>query len=237
MNSITWHWSPVLVVALIATGCRSTNSFFMTRFDSDQLAASSNGHLGIHDNAKPFKGVPITLKVPTHVDITVRETIYLDIKTLDPVITERRSLNAIATTVYSDKLFSVDPKRAAAGQTDYTLDMNDKHPEKDQRQYFKSVAQKITDDTIKDVTKALDSILPLLAPKKAPGASSFADEPIVTGEILEVYRDVAWRRFDISSPDFEEQVRLFVEEHMNSCHSCCLPGSELVAPACPALPQ
>jgi hypothetical protein len=226
MNLLLKRCLPAILLVIFATGCRSTNSFFMRRFDSDQLAGSSNGKLGIHDNAKPFKGVPITLKVPTHVDITIQETIFLDYNTLDPIVTERRNLKAAAATVYSDKLFSVDPKRAAAGQTEYTFDMNNEHEDVMQRQYFKSISQKITDQTIQDVTAALNSILPLLAPKTAPGAS-FADAPTVSGGLLSVDRDVAWKRFDIDSPDFEEQVRAFVDEQMNSCHSCCLTGTEL----------
>lgn len=236
MNLLFRRCTPALLAVLLATGCRSTNSFFMRRFDSDQLAGSSNGKLGVHDNAKPFKGVPITLKVPTHVDIKIQETIFLDYNTLDPVVTERRNLKAVAETVYSDKLFSVDPKRAAAGQTEYTFDMNNEHEDVMQRQYFKSIKQKITDETIKDVTAALNDILPLLAPPAGP-AASFADAPTVSGGLLSVDRDVAWKRFDVNSPDFEEQVRAFVEEQMNSCHSCCMTGTEVVASAVQPLDQ
>ena len=218
MRSCLWRWMPVVAASLFLTGCKSTTSFFMQRFDSDQLAGSSNGELGVHENAKPFKGIPVTLKVPTHVDIIIQETIFLDSNSLEPVTTSKRNLKAEARTVYSDKLFSVDPKRAAAGQSDYEMDMNDAHKDPRQRQYFKSLNQKVTDETIKDITAALNDILPLLA---APsGARSLTSTPTESNGLVSIDRDVAWKRFDVSSPDFEIQVRTFVDEQLNSCHTC-----------------
>jgi hypothetical protein len=210
---------PVLSAGLFLTGCKSTSSFFMQRFDSDRLAGSSNGELGVHDNAKPFKGIPITLKVPTHVDIFIQETIYLDANTLEPVPTSKRNLKAKANPVCSDKLFSVDPKRAAAGLSEYEIDMNNEHTDSRQRQYFKALNQKVTDETIKDITSALNTLLPGV-PSNPDGGKAIVHEPVINSGLLSMDRDVAWKRFDISSPDFEIQVKAFVDEQLNSCHTC-----------------
>jgi hypothetical protein len=198
--------------AFLSLGCRSTSSTFMNRYDNDRVGGISNGQRGCHENAKPFKGIPVTMKVPTHVDVTVFETIYLDPTTFKPIPTERRNLSATADTVVSDKIFAVDPKKAAAGETKYSFAMKDG--------YYTQVKQKVTDETIKDINAALVDLLPLLSPKPAPKIlTQNAMGPSTQPETKE--RVVAWKRFDINSVDFEDQVKQFVDLHINNCNSCC----------------
>jgi len=184
----------------------------MNRYDNDRIGGVSNGERGIHENAKPFKGIPVTMKVPTHLDVKVIETIYLDPATYKPVPTERRNLSAEAVTVVSDKIFAVDPKKAAAGETNYSFAMKDG--------YYTQVKQMVNDETIKDVNAALVNLLPLLAPKPAP-KSLTKFEMGSPGEPETKTRVVAWKRFDINSVDFEDQVKQFVDHHINNCDSCC----------------
>ena len=198
---------------MLSPGCRSTSSTFMNRYDNDRIAGNSNGERGLHENAKPFKGIPVTMKVPTHLDVTVFETIYLDPVSLKTVPTERRNLSAKADTVFSDKVFAVDPKKAAAGDTNYSFTMVDG--------YYTQVKTHVDDKTIKDINGALEKLLPLLAAKPAPKALSRFGESGSTTAPEEKTRVVAWKRFDLNSVDFEDQVTQFVEHHINNCNSCC----------------
>jgi hypothetical protein len=213
----------ISIVALnaICVGCKSTTSFFMSRHDNDRLAGNSNGHLGAHENAKPFKGIPVTMKIPTHVDVSVFETIYLN-DNLSTIPTGRRNLRAAADVVYSDKIFAVDPKRAAAGNSNYTFQMNSAHTDPLQRQYFKQIKQHVEDETIRDINAALTGLLPLISKKAASPASGLQPEGNGTlSPPASKDRVVAWKRFDVNSPDFEEQVKVFVEHHINNCDACC----------------
>jgi hypothetical protein len=223
------RYCPVPILVLVAapafSGCVSSTSYFMHRFDSDAMTANANGRLGVHHDAKPFKGIPVTLKVPTHVDISIRETILMDRTTLEAVPTVRRNLKASSEPVYSDKIFSVDPIRAAAGSTNYTITMRDQGADPRDKQYFKSITKKIQDETIKDTNAALNKILPLLTPKASAALEIYGDGPSADDDLISYERHVAWKRFDINSPDFEHQVQLFVEHHLNACNSCCTAAS------------
>ena len=105
--------------------------------------------------------------------------------------------------------------------TDYKLEMNSEGLAED-RQYFKSIKQDVVDSTIKDVEAVLADLLPKLITKQ----SSPIEKSFVTnqGEFLCIERHVAWKRFDIGASDFQEQVRAFVEHHLNNCNSCGEPG-------------
>lgn len=209
---------------LCATGCRSISSTFVQRMDDDRLVGNSNGNTGLHENAKPFKGIPVTIPVLTHVDISISEEIFLEKETLNPVpmLGERRNLMAKATPVYSDKIFAVDPKKAASGQSEYTLQMQEGS------QYFKKIDQDITDTTIKDINTALSGILPKLLPKTASTpASKLSLENAIDKQthFYSVKHHVAWKRFDVSAIDFQDQIALFVNQHLNDCNSCGNSGA------------
>ncbi len=210
---------------LCASGCRSISSTFVQRMDDDRLVGNSNGNTCLHDNAKPFKGIPVSIPVLTHVDIVISEEIFLDKETLVPVQTNRRNLMAEAKPIKSDKIFAVDPKKAASGQSEYTLLMQ----EGEGNQFFKRIDQDIADTTIKDINAALGQILPQLLPKPVPtpstkfGLDSNANQS--QADFLPVTRHVAWKRFDVSAPDFQDQIATFVNRHLNDCNSCLESGA------------
>ena len=198
---------------MLSPGCRSTSSTFMNRYDNDRVAGNSNGERGLHENAKPFKGVPVTMRVPTHLVGTVIETIYLDPVSLKTIQTERRNLSATAVTVFSDKVFAVDPKKAAAGVTNYSFTM--------ENGYYKQITTYVNDKTIKDISSALNTLFPVPTPKPDPKELSSLGENGLPTTPEEKTRVVAWKRFDINSVDFEAQVTQFVEHHINNCNTCC----------------
>jgi hypothetical protein len=128
---------------------------------------------------------------------------------------------AEATEVYSDKIFAVDPKKAASGQSAYKFEMEE------DAQYFKHIEQSITDTTIKDINTALSGILPKLLPKppSPPAAKSSLEKTVDTqSHFYSVKRHIAWKRFDVSAPDLQEQITFFVNEHIKGCNSCLKSG-------------
>jgi hypothetical protein len=184
---------------------------------------NSNGKPRAHCAARPFNGVPITLRVPTHLDVVIKEKIYLKVGaehgSLSRLQADKRSLFVETQIIETDKVFMVDPKRPAAGQLDYTMkfgaDESGTDGGKDNSQYFSSIESRIQDDTIKDITGALKAVTDSLASKTNVGASRDSDLILIPD-----VRTVAWRRFDIDACDFEQQVADFVAIHMNSCNSC-----------------
>jgi hypothetical protein len=214
-----------LYVLLTASllGCTSVKSTALNRTESDVFIGNSNGKPRAHCAARPFNGVPITLRVPTHLDVVIKEKIYLKVGaergSLSRLKSDKRSLFVETQIIETDKVFTVDPKRPAAGQLDYTMkfgsDESGIDGGEDNSQYFASINSRIQDDTIKDITGALKAVTDSLAAKTNVGESKEPDLLLIPD-----VRTVAWRRFDIDACDFEQQVADFVAIHMSSCNSC-----------------
>lgn len=202
-------------VFLIA-GCTSISSTLLNRSDDDTFYGNSNGEQGLHDTTKPFKGIPITVRVPTHVDIYVREKVRFLVGTdeIDYLVTPTRNLSLDTKLIYTNKVFTVDPKRPAAGSLNYTMDFGDGRPND---QYFEQIKSKITDQTIEDITTALATVTTAITTSTEENEGSKSNLP---AGVLEKTRTVAWKRFDVDALDLEHQISEFVGVHMNNCHSC-----------------
>lgn len=230
------HVSTLVLSSLLFTGCTSISSTLVNRTDSDIFIGNSNGNVKSHCQARPFKGVPITLRVPTHLDIAVKETIFLrptdDKSELVRVRTPKRHLFVEANLVETDKVFAVDVKRPAAGTLDYTMEFGDNANNLDNSQYFKEIKNKIADKTIQDVTTALETVVPSLQKLAATPTTAGSD----LKDVIQENRVVAWKRFDLDTHDFEQQVGMFLEQHLNCCNSCREyrdNNSRLVSPPAP----
>lgn len=205
-------------------GCSSVKSTVLNRTQDDVFFGNSNGNPDGNCAARPFNGVPITLRVPTHLDIAVKETILLrtfgsgDKMLLVRLQTPIRQLSIEAKLVETDKVFTVDVKRPAAGTLDYTMEFGDKTGDLDNTQYFKQIKSHIVDKTVQDADKALQTVLPLL--RKATPASAGDTASDLAAQVITETRTVAWKRFDLDTPDFEMEVGCFVEQHLNCCNNC-----------------
>jgi len=216
---------PCILLAASLMGCTSVKSTALNRTESDVFIGNSNGKPRAHCAARPFNGVPITLRVPTHLDVVIKEKIYLKVGeergSLSRLQADKRSLFVETEVIETDKVFMVDPKRPAAGQLDYTMkfgaDESGTDGGKDNSQYFSSIESRIQDDTIKDITGALKAVTDSLAAKTNVGDRDSRRPTLI---LVPDVRTVAWRRFDIDACDFEQQVADFVAIHMNSCNSC-----------------
>lgn len=223
------YWKPFsvaglsVVSALFGAGCTSTTSTILQRLDGDELVGSSNGHNTLLHANKPFKGIPITVSVPTHVDIRIDETLYFKKESMEPIALSSRHLTAHPTIVTSDKLISVDPKRPAAGTLDYNLTFPTPTDDYRRDQHFNKITYNVDDQTIKTITSILKDVVPTLGigAKKTKGFESDSPDGSGSSDSLQIIvRTVAWKRFDLSAPDLEPCIAEFVATHLNNCHSC-----------------
>jgi hypothetical protein len=204
----------------------------LNRLGDNSFIGNSNGYANAADGARPFKGIPITLQVPSHLDVFIDEVYYLQgtvliegegedakasFSTIDEPLLDAeahtpytRILNVRTKLIKTKKVFTVDYKRPGSGSLNSNTTFSDE-------QYFKSITNSITDTTITDSALLLDSALKgVSTANKGPTQEQLAE----FGDLLRDTRVVAYKRFDINEPDFELQVEEFVNTHLNSCDRC-----------------
>jgi hypothetical protein len=115
---------------------------------------------------------------------------------------------------YTDKIFLVDFRRPAAG----ILNLNE--ASMDDQQYFSKIQADVTERTLEDVGKALDTLKGTVAPPAATpkAATTGADTPSgeANGSVNFQKSIVASKRFDISEPDWEARMNAFINSKLNS---------------------
>lgn len=232
-----------LLLLAFCVGCGSIRSTMLNRMEDDTLVGNSNGTLRKHGQTRPYKGVPITIQVPTHVEVAVLETFFLtpDGKGgLNRIRTSRRNFDVKTNLVMSDKVIMVDFKRPMSGELDYHMKFQTPATVPDKQyfnpangQYFDSISTYSNDTTITDIAKLIATAV--------PAVTKAASLPLPTGaftnDVIIDQRVVAFRRFDIDACDFEQQMQQFLDEQINCCHTCDsdAPAPETVA-APPAKP-
>lgn len=197
----------ISIAMLVSSGCVSYRSTIMQRNADDSF---SNNPTVSHT-----RGLPVKLKVPTHVEVTIKETfvvervadgnqsIYREI----PIVVDGREVHAqsVATRViYTDKVFTVDFNRPAAG----VLDLS--NVSFDNEQYFAKIRAEYTEQTLADIGTALRTVRPLLATPSA-ASTKRGDPNLAIDE-----RMVAQTRFDLAEPDWEMMLQAFVEQHVTA---------------------
>jgi hypothetical protein len=240
----------------VACGCASMRSTMLNRREDDALVK----------NGMPTPGVPVTVRVPTHLDIFVLETMYY----YDPKVEDKskkdaytfckvefpgaaRNLKLRSEIVRTEKVMTVDFKRPAAGIGDFNLKFTTGTNEDKKYQYITQFETYVFDRTMEDTANLVASIVPGVSAQSSkadPTATSFilgasksaagGTIPTTTGEIefgsgvknyLVKDSVVAYQRFDLNACDFEEQVRAFLEHHLNGCHDCCHGEAKRCDPA------
>ncbi len=200
-------------LTLILPGCASFSTIPLTRQDSDVVAADSNGQTRWCSRTRPFRGIPMKVKVQTHVDVCIEERYVLykgeKFETWREKPLAHKFYSVKCTPVVTDQIVITDFKRPASGTLDLTIDFTDD-------QYLDKVSSKLTDTTITDSAALLTTII------TKTGIAGFADDttPPVSDRWQWKKRTVAYQRFDINAPDFEQQLEQFVNLHMNSCNRC-----------------
>ncbi len=195
-------------------GCQSFSSTMLNRLGDNSFVGNSNGYGKAGSQARPFKGIPITLQVPSHLDVYIDEVYYLqdggDKAQIVEPLADTRILKVRTELIKTKKVFTVDYKRPGSGTLNSNTQLSDE-------QYFKSISNSIIDTTITDSAALLNTVL--------TGRSTSADGPTTAQQSLmsNLVRDtrvVAYKRFDINDPDFEYQVEAFVNQNLNDCDQC-----------------
>ena len=210
-----------LLLPLIALSCTSFHTTSLSRLDTDSLFVECLGRKG------KGKGIPVKMKVPSHVTVTVYEQQVL-IQGKDGVKLQSFSppqYEVKTDLAYTDKIFLVDFVRPAGG----TLELINPNDDTDglafdDEQYFKSIQAKVREQTMEQVTAAFDKFIPKSdAAESAIGAVTSAKIVKPDGKTANVHFEksiVAYQRFDLARPHWEDEMNGFVQKYLNEFGSC-----------------
>lgn len=172
---------------------------------------------GVGWEQKRIRGVPVMVKLPSHVEVVVFERRYVtsdgkslccdELKTRE-LVTKHVEYNKIE----KDEVFVVDSVRPAAGTLAYSATFNG--------QFFKTFNSKIEDKTIEEITKIVNAL-----PKPPiPGAKAAASAS--GSNISEIDRILVVKVFAITDPQLECNIQDFVNGYLNDCTiPCTSPNS------------
>ncbi len=216
----------VLMFLLVPTlsGCVAMKSQMWSRAEDDNLYP---------DSEKPIRGLPVMLKVPSHIEVVIRETLYAthevgatpEKSQVKVIKLARPDLEVDAQLKYTEKMFVVDPVRVASGTGSYgfgfsapdktTPILNANGASNSGHGYLHTLDYKADDKTITTSATLLQSILSFNTPEAA-NKKSFVEN----FGVIEIKRVVAFHRFDLGSPTVDEEIHAFLQEHMNCCNQC-----------------
>ncbi len=208
MRHLCW----IATITILYSGCTSFRTTVMQRCPNGMF----------HTNVvEKTKGIPVKLKVPTHVEVVVTEDFFIEknhgfheipIKNGDAQI---RSMNVSTKVIYTDKVFTVDFKRPAGGSltlgTESTPGVSF-----DDEQYFSKIRAAYTEQTLADINTAIGTLKPSLSSAKKQSTNDAK-----TANLGIQDREVARARFDISDPCWEAQLHEFVDLHVTCCYQGC----------------
>lgn len=209
------------IAMILVAGCTSFRTTALYRFDNDSVTRECTN--------KKLKGLPVKLKVPSHIAVTIYEQQVLLAKAgkeaTDPVVAYRLvsfdppQLMVESDMVYTDKVFLVDFRRPAAGI------LNLSEATMDDDQYFAKIQADVTERTINDVNASLQKLQPVLSKPATPKAAAVvANAAEQASDNISFQKSViAYQRFDISEPDWECRLQDFVNFQLNRCGTSCPP--------------
>ncbi len=217
----------VIVLGLVATcGCSSFRTTAIDRCEHNTLVVNPE---------RPMHGVPVSLRIPTHLELKVIETTYWEKQdipgekpTLVPLSTCRSTRSVTHNICYTEKIFLVDPLRPGAGLQNYGFEFTSSGASQDAgKGYLKKVDYKIDDQTIKESANLVSNAIGLIT---AFQTSANNPSPNV-GSLLATDRTVAYGRFDINRCGFEEEVAAFLDCQVNQSNCSNTPCPTVCVPA------
>ena len=225
------------VLSVVVAGCTSFRSTIVQRLSNDSLVAQSN--------PRQTRGVPVRLKVPSHMAVKIVESYQVvegftkDDKIKPPQVSllktnlGRRVVDVETRLEYTDKVFTVDFPRPISGSLNLGSSSKDGLVF-DGEQYFSAIRGSVDDDTLEDLNSIVTNQLTELRGAASSGMKT-SSRPARVGEDLEVdvkTRVVAFQRFDIGECDWEQRVQDFIDLHVNQCEAgSCDAEYVSVAPA------
>lgn len=197
------------------SGCSSIRTRMWTRDESEALHPDRCQHL---------KGVPVMLKVPSHLEITIVEHLYAAHAEgrMEVVKLRRPDLEAFTELKYTDKMFLVDPVHVLAGSGGYGFgfsksDMTSRIPDANGDDgtghgYLHDSHFKADDQSITTIASLVANVAGIAnARRSAIGPSGM--------NLTTIDRVVAFRRFDLATPHVDQEVQAFLDEHLNHFHA------------------
>ena len=205
-------------VLLSNLGCASYRSTLMTRLSTDEI---------VRQDHQSVRGVPVTLKIPTHVDVKIVEEYFIIQDATQTTIPKiNKSLRRVeTTTVYTPKVLTVDFARPLAGTLNLTGERDANGVVLDQAGYFETIQGKVDDQTFEDLNAAIPNLRKLLANPTTYEAAEVAAKGTNTklGGWHSYQAVIALKRFDINQPCWEEEVEAFISEHLHCQEAPCIP--------------
>lgn len=212
--------SVALGITLVQTGCSSIKSTLLQR------DATNTGWTSIKSC-----GVPVTLKVTTHLRVTVTENRLFTTSVDNKEWVALRDASGCAITerswdlveVKTDKVFTVDFKRPAAGIIKYDAKFKD--------QYFSEFSNYVEDRTIADISQAIQGIIKVL-PKRS-GVDGGGSDSGGAGNAPEIKRFptvVAVAVFAVDDPTWEVQMTDFLAQHLGGHESMTIEHVQTALP-------
>lgn len=218
-------------VALACTGCTSIRTTVLDR--------SENGHLSANPDM-PLPGVPVMLKVPTHIDVEIVQVDYWvphpvtgELELMKENNAEFPNRHIQTELVKTEQMFLVDPKRPGSGTGIYGFGFKNDDSANAGKGYLDSVTYKSIDKTFESSAALYSQIVKVLGVPTAGDANgdgqvdATEQDQKTLGEsgIVSTQRTIAFRRFKLNTPHVDQDVQLFVDEYMNACHGSCFVGS------------
>ena len=184
------------------------------------LDRSAGGHLS-QDCEAPLKGVPVMLRVPTHLDVTIEEVAYWypskngelgPVEMDDSLGTGRHVITEIKEI---EKMFLVDPKRVASGSGRYGFSFAGQADDAG-KGYLNGSSYEAVDTTLSQSAALARAVV-------ANFKSANKNDLAVADEagLVTTTRTVAYRKFDLNSPTIEGDVRAFCDLYLNGCQIGC----------------
>lgn len=199
---------------LLLCGCSSIQSSLLQRSECNSTW-----------EVMQTRGIPITLRVPTHLQLVVTEVRYAywaaggeerddsattgEWKLLEshpgsgePLIT----VNVQHEFIRTEKIFTIDPKRPAAGDMNFQLDLAE------DQQYVRKFESDLTDRTIEETSEAFERLILAFTPRGAGGTGGDEGPGSEDKSRLRRIESVtAVRVFEIDDPMFEMSMEHFLQ--------------------------
>tara|TARA_R110002111_G_scaffold2705_6_gene18068 strand:- start:5334 stop:6017 length:684 start_codon:yes stop_codon:yes gene_type:complete len=193
------------------------------RLDTDSLFVDCMGR------KQKGKGIPVKMKVPSHVTVTVYEQQVL-IRGKEGVKLQSFSppqYEVETGLAYTDKVFLVDFVRPAGGTLDLMGEGDNQGIVFDDEQYFEAIRAKVQEQTMQQVIKSLETVggFSITEGKKVSAAGTETSAQFVEGDptLPNVHFEksiVAYQRFDLARPHWEDEMNCLVAKFVGVCDSC-----------------
>ncbi|MCY2966775.1 MAG: hypothetical protein NT069_24625 [Planctomycetota bacterium] len=196
------------IVATFVTGCASFSGQLLDRNPENT-----------DWQTKEVRGIPITVKVPTHIEVRVyQESYYHHGKPLLgadglPI----RATRVEHDTIETSKIFTVDMKRPAAGTANPHIDFED--------QYVRTMKNEVNDQTIEAVSTLIATVNrsgglgALFRASPAAESGAAATKRFASAGLFHIDQLVAAQVFEFADPMVREKIEAFLDEHINQCAS------------------